>query len=193
MTYICSSIYYQDHDPDPRYRPATVAFEWRQFNPPLFINGKKHWRYTLPIITEYVDMTTGEILTAKDIRNQPEAWPEVRLSENTLRRQAVLNSLRKESRSLALFILAFRNNRRGITPGVDKLVEWYARLHGQRPSNVRRSIRSLEEAGILAGASLLCPLFQFSGKRMRSIEHLGEDSLASIKYLLKCQERRSPM
>jgi hypothetical protein len=185
-------MYYQGHEPDLPFRPVTIAFEWRQFDPPITVNGKKERRYQSPVVTEYVDVTTGEIIPAKDMKGRPGACPVVRFSENTLRRQAVLDSLREELRSLALFILAFRNNRRGVTPEVHKLVEWYAHLHGQRASNVRRNVKSLEKAGILAGSSLLCPLFQFSGKRLKSREHQGEDVAASTKYLMMHLSQVSP-
>jgi hypothetical protein len=178
-------MYYQDEDDEllPLYRVASFNYEWRRVEPAITINGRKITRYKAPVVREYVDMRTGEIIPAKDLRNNPEVWPTVHFSENALRREAVLASLHPQVRDLALFILAFRNYRRGVTPGVSKLVEWYALLHGKRPSNVRRNVKTLEEAGVLDGDSLLGPLFQYSGKKANSKMHRGEDGVAALKYL----------
>ncbi|TCS38373.1 hypothetical protein EDC30_102110 [Paucimonas lemoignei] len=184
-------MYYQEQDETPVYRVASVAYERRRVDPPITINGKEVSRYPSPVVTEYVDMRTGEVIPAKTLRNNPEVWPVVYLSENALRRQAVLNTLREEVRHFALFVLSFRNHRRGVTPGMDKLVVWYARLNEQRPANVRRNVKTLEKTGILAGSSLLGPLFQFSGRHTKAREHLGEDGAASAKYLVMSLKKQA--
>jgi hypothetical protein len=134
-------------------------------------------------VTEYVDMRTGEILPAEDLKDSPDVWPSFHFSENVLKREAILGQLHPSVREFARFILSFRNYRRGVTPGAEKLVEWYSRLYGKRPANVRRNLKTLEAAGLLAGESLLGPLFQYSGKKAKARAHLGEDAMASLKYL----------
>jgi plasmid stabilization system protein ParE len=188
MTYEPSDMYYQDGNPELVFRPISTSLEWRTVCPPITINGQKVTRYKAPVITEYVDLQTGEIVPASHLKNNPAVWPTLHLGESVLRRQAVLDSLRSEVRSLASFILLFRNHRRGVTPDVDTLVEWYARLHNKRAANVRRNVKTLEKAGVLAGASLLSPLFQFSGKKAKAADHLGEDVAARGKYFkLSCR------
>lgn len=128
--------------------------------------------------TEFVDMTTGEIVPAES-----GSMPVLDLRDKIARQGAALGKLRPEVLEFAYFVLAFRNRRRGITPGVNTLCRWYGELTGKRADNVRRYVSKLEQAGILAGESLLCPLFQLSGGAARS--HLGEDDRAYVKFLTK--------
>lgn len=162
--------------------PYTIVMEWRRLPKAIRLNNKLVLRYKAPCITEYLDVETGEIIHASILRNDPRVPSQIHLGEILLLRQALLDSLRREVRQFALFVLCFRNNRRGITPGIETLVEWYARLHGKRPSNVRRYVAVLEDKGLLAGSSLLSRLFQRTGNRALANEHLGEDVEARRKY-----------
>lgn len=149
--------------------------------------------YDSPVVTHYIDPATGEIFEAKALRNDPEHWPAFPFGENVLLRQAILSSLRKEVRSFALFVLAFRNNRRGVTPSVGDLVKMYAVLHDQQAHNVRRYVKRLEEVGIIVGSSLLGPLFQFAGRKLKAREHIGEDAAASVRYLVMRMKNSSAL
>lgn len=119
-------------------------------------------------VREYVNIETGEIIPAEQLR-----IPALDLREKLPARSAALGALRHEVRKFAEFILQFANKRRGITPGIDTLCQWYAELHGRQAGHIRRYIKPLTEAGILAGESLLGTLFQRTGGRAR--DHLGEE------------------
>lgn len=175
---------------EPRYVPCTVVMKWREIDQSIMLNGKKVTCYRAPVITEYVDTGTGEILEAKELCKGKELWPELHASERCLQREFILNSLRPEVREFALFVLRFRNQRRGVTPGFDRLVRWYAEFAGKRADNVRRYIKPLEEVGIIAGESLLGSLFQIAGSSVSAREHLCEDSNASSRLgLMRVQQR----
>jgi hypothetical protein len=96
--------------------------------------------------TEFLDMRTGEILDANTVQKMGARTirPEARA-----RREAKLNSLRKESRAFADFILKFRDSHCKFLVSLDEVVKMYSRLHGQAPEHVRRYFASLTKAGIL--------------------------------------------
>lgn len=168
---------------EARYRPYATIQAWRRVKPSIMINGEEVSRYMAPLITEYVDMETGEIIPAEALKDDPEVWPTIRASERSMQRAFVLECLRKEVREFARFVLTFRNQRRGITPAIEDLVEWYAQLHGKRPGNVRRYVKQLEDTGILAGKAVLAPLFQIAGRSITAKEHSAEDVVASMKFM----------
>jgi hypothetical protein len=182
----CSADTESNTKQDDSLHPYTTVMVWRKPSTAIRINNKLVSRYLAPSITEYLDLSTGEIIQASDLRNDPRIPPQIHVGEIILLRQALLDSLRKEVKEFALFVLHFRNNRRGITPEIETLVEWYARLHGKRPSNVRRYVTVLEKAGFLAGSSLLSRLFQNTGKRAMARDHLGEDVVARRIYFSLC-------
>lgn len=161
----------------PRYVPWTVIAKFRVLDCPCDIGGKRVSRYLAPFITEYVDLLTGEILSPAQAKKSG-AWPEIRLGERVLQRQAALATLRPEVRHFALFVLKFRNRRRGITPEIDTLAAWYAAYLNKRIDNIKRYIPRLYEAGILAGRSVLHALFQLAGKDTVATDHLHEDGRA---------------
>jgi hypothetical protein len=174
----------------PLLHPYTTEMKWRKLPRAITINDSEVIRYRAPFVTEYIDLSTGEIIKAGDLRNDPRVPPQIYVGEIMLQRHALMNSLRKEVRTFASFVLQFRNNRRGITPGIDTLVVWYAHIHKKRPSNIRRYVTVLEEAGFLAGESLLAPLFQRTGKSKTTKDHLGEDFSARATYLLMLMKSR---
>lgn len=177
----------------PRFRPYTILHEMRTLRSPIRLNNKTVMRYRAPVVVEYLDMETGEIMPAAVVLKHPEAWPEVRCSERMLQRDFILNSLRKEVREFALFLLRFKNERRGVTPGVNQIVHWYARLTGKRASNVRRYLEPLKQAGVIAGTSLLGPLFQVAGTRTKASEHLSEDMRAVSEFLVLIMKARNTL
>lgn len=157
--------------------------QFREIDTPIVLRGKRMTSYRAPVITEYVDTLTGEIAKATELRSSKEFWPEIYASERCMQREFILNSLRPEVRQFALFVLRFRNQRRGVTPGFEKLVKWYGEITGKRADNVRRYVIPLKEAGIIAGESLLGPLFQIAGKSVAATGHLCEDSNAYSRFV----------
>jgi hypothetical protein len=107
---------------------------------------------------------------------------EIRLGESVLLRETALASLRPEVRRFAEFVLKFRNRRRGITPGIDTLVQWYGQYTGARADNVRRYVPRLFDAGVLVGESVVGPLFQYAGKGLAAASHTGEDERAKLIF-----------
>lgn len=182
--------YYTSNIKEPRYRVLAVTYVWREVDLPIPIDGRKVTRYRAPKVHEYVDMTTGEIIPASQLRNDHEVWPSLHFSERALLRSAVMSALRKEVRPFVYFVLEFRNNRRGITPSSYELANWYARLHDKQPQHVRRYIQPMVEAGILAGESILAPLFQISGRHTSARDHVSEDCVASSRFMLKILDKR---
>ena len=178
---------------DHKLIPYTFLPVWRKLPIPVKINNVEVSRYQALSVGEYIDTNTGEIIQAADLRNDPRVPPQIHVGEIMAQRQALMNSLRKEVREFAYFVLQFRNNRRGITPAIDVLVEWYAQLHSKRVSNVRRYIKALEGAGLLAGSSLLSPLFQRTGKNRTAKDHLGEDFAALAKFMVMRPKIRSKL
>lgn len=164
--------------------PYRIDTKWRKVAKAMTINGSEVTRYKAPFVEEYIDLSTGEIIKTVHLRNDPRVPPQIYVGEIMLQRQAMMNSFRKEVREFAYFVLKFRNNRRGITPTIDTLVEWYARINEKRVSNVRRYVNVLERAGLLAGSSLLSPLFQSTGKTKTTKDHLGEDFSASTQFMV---------
>jgi len=173
-----------------RYIPWTVVMRFREITTPIMLRGKEVTSYRAPVINEYLDRTTGEILSVNELRDSKELWPAFDFSERCLQREFILDSLRPEVREFALFVLRFRNKRRGVSPSFEQLARWFAEITGKRADNVRRYIKPLEKARIIAGESLLGPLFQIAGRSVPTSEHLAEDSNASAEFaLLHLKER----
>lgn len=132
-------------------------------------------------VIELVDKTTGEILTAEQAARFGFRQG-INFGVFVLQRETVLNSLRKEVREFALFVLKFRNQRGGITPDIDELCKMYAELHGMKTSHVKRYVERLKEVGVLSSKYLVGPLFQIHNKKLAPNEHLAEDIIASNVY-----------
>lgn len=174
----------------PKYVPFTVEKKWRNVDPPIKCGRRSVKRFLSPVITEYVDTESGEIVEASSLRDDPDVFPVIRFSERYMQRQSLLDALRPEIREFAVFVLRFRNKRRGITPGIEGLVKMYAKLSQKQACHVRRYIKALVEGGILAGESLLQPLFQIAGSKTKAAEHLSEDSVASAGFALQMLKKR---
>lgn len=181
----CNSI-----DEEYSLRPYACVMVWRNLPTATYINKKLVTRYKAPKITEYLDMSTGEIIQAAKLKNDRRVPPEIHVGEIQMLRKYLLGSLRKEVREFAMFVLQFRNSRRGVSPEIDTLVDWYSRIHGKRPSNVKRYVATLRESSFFAGESLLSLLFQRTGKKATSKDHLGEDASArSILLKIRLKAR----
>ncbi|PZQ02470.1 MAG: hypothetical protein DI587_03305 [Variovorax paradoxus] len=126
-------------------------------------------------VRDFVDMMSGEAIPADQL-----SIGVLDLRKRYPAREAALASLRPQVLPFALFVLRFANKRRGITPGIAVLSRWYADLHDKQTKNVRRYIPALLKAGILAGDTLLGPLFQHTRGAAR--DHLGEDFRAWCIY-----------
>jgi hypothetical protein len=177
---------------EPRFIPYQVISVLRRLESPIRLRGTLHGRYKAPLVIQYLDTETGEILAADEAKTRPGFWPELHFSERFLQREEILRNLRVEVRHFARFVLKFRNLRRGITPGIDKLVKWYAELHKKKPHHVRRYVGKLKEAGVLAGEALLAPLFQRPGLKIRAAGHIAEDAIAALQFACISIERCQP-
>ncbi|WP_156437448.1 MULTISPECIES: hypothetical protein [Burkholderia] len=149
--------------------------------PPVMVAGELSSRYQSVEVNDYVNLDTGEVIQAADSEKYG-----IRIAgavgHRALQRDAAMSSLKPESRAFARFCLQFRNRRRGVTPGFHELCRWYSELTGKRVDNVRRYLPSLKRAGIMAGESLLGPLFQFAGKSIKAHEHAGEDRRGELTF-----------
>lgn len=127
-------------------------------------------------VAEYVDVATGEVVPGDSMP------PALQIGDKVEARAAILKSLRPEAREFAEFVIGFANKRRGITPAIGELCHWYAELTGKRPDNVRRLIKPLMAAKVLANDNLLGLVFQRTGGTLR--DHLSEAENASARYTL---------
>lgn len=188
-------LIYKSGGPDvPRYVPHTFSYTSRKLKRPSRINGQITDKYTAPLITEYVDVETGEVLPAAEASKRG-AWPEIRQGECMALREAALASLRPEVRKFAYFVLRFRNRRRGITPDIDTLANWYGQLHGKRPEHIRRYIPRLVESGIIVNPTLVGDVFQIPGKNTAARDHAREDTASAcvlVEEEIRIRDCRRP-
>ena len=153
----------------------------RKLSTPIIVDGRIVTRLPQYEVIEYVNVFTGEIVSAEQAKELG-IKPGIDVSILAMQREYVLNLLRQEVREFALFLLKFRNNRRGITPDANEICKMYAEIHGLRASHVRRNIPKLKAAGILESIYMLTPLFQRAGKNMTARQHLSEDFKAQVIY-----------
>lgn len=154
-----------------------------KLNLPVIRNGKKQ-SIIESIEVEWVNLETGEILSKYEVTKLGHIAYDYGIM--VLQREYLLNSLRKELKEFALFVLEFRNQRRGITPGIDELCRWYAELKGQKHWNVKRMVSKLVQAGILSrdNNDVMMPLFQLKGTGLTSKAFLTEMREARSKFTL---------
>jgi hypothetical protein len=160
--------------------PLTVETKFSTYQELRKDGSKVNRRVPHPIVKEYVDVSTGEILSARKVLQigiKPYNYALIKKQQ-----VLVLSLLRKEVLKFANFLLMFRNKRRGISPDLDTVCKWYADAHGMRKVDVGRYIKPLKEYGILASDTLMGPLFQIAGKNTTAVDHLSEDVDASRKY-----------
>jgi hypothetical protein len=186
-------------------RPYTIEAKWRKLDYPITLgsgNGasvigkakrKRVERYLAPVVVEWFDETTGEILSDADARSRADYRYPIRTSERQLQREFILSELRPEVRAFAQFALKFRNRRRGLTPGIDQLARWYAQLTGKQTGHVRRYIAKLEEVKIIGGrtSSVLYPLWQLGGASTFPADHLREDVYAEALFMTLLNKARA--
>jgi hypothetical protein len=167
---------------DDTIRPYAIKTTARRLKNPIRFGGGLVTLYRAPEVTEYIDITTGELIPASTLHASRFFPRPIHFGELVLQREAVLKGLREEVRRFAVFVLRFRDQRRGITPGIDQLVNWYAELHGKQTGHVRRYVPQITRAGILAGESLVGPLWQMAGKRTTAKDHVSAPAVASARY-----------
>ena len=160
--------------------PFTVDTKYTTYQELRKDGSKVSRRVPHPIVKEYVDVSTGEILSARKVLQigiKPYNYALIKQQQ-----VLVLGLLRKEVLKFANFLLMFRNKRRGISPDLDTVCKWYADAHRMRKADVVRYVKPLKECGILASDTLMGPLFQIAGKNTTAVDHLSEDLDASRKY-----------
>lgn len=170
-----------------RYAPYQVTTKSRTVRKPMLMNGKLVSRYDAQTISSYIDLLTGEVIKSTAMTKR-QVGVSLRLGECVLQKRAVIKKLRPEVRGFALFVLKFRDHRRGVTPSMRTLAKWYASLHGRRTSDVMRYIGRLEAAGICAG-ECMTPLFQIASSRMQRSHYLGEHEVAGFRYAALQRDR----
>lgn len=167
--------------------PFTVTYPLRKLSPPIRLNGHTIHQRRPAKVVEWVNTQTGEIIEQGTFAKQF-GKPSHR-SERALQRDFVLQHLRPEARALARYILKFRNLRRGVSPPLPTLLKWYADLHGQRVTNVRRMVPTLKAAGIVLSDTLIGPLWQRSSLRAPSSSFLQEECRAAVANAVIRMER----
>lgn len=177
------------HGPSSFLDPLTVAYPLRKLSIPIRLNGETLDQWRPAKVVEWVDSRTGEILSDTDYRKL--FGKPVYRSERALQRDYVLRRLRPEARSLARYILGFRNLRRGVSPAIPILVKWYAGLTGQRVANIRRIVPTLAAAGIVESDTLVGALWQHSGNAAPSASFLQEESRSAVAHAVQRMERRA--
>lgn len=152
---------------------------------PILVNGSEVFLIEDYSVKEYVDIKTGEIVKAELVHKECNI-KEIDYGVMVMQRQYLLSKLRKEVREFALFVLKFRNKRRGITPTIKVLCQWYAELNDMLPKNVYKYIERLQEGGILSkdNPEVMAPLFQISGTNTKSKDHLSELSNAKTQFTM---------
>lgn len=110
-------------------------------------------------VVSYINFRSGEVREAS-LAPRP-----VDQRSTHAKREAILRGLRPEVRKFAHFLLAFRNQRRGITPGESTLCKWYARCTAKQVGHVRRYLPALHRCGILLSENLVGRLWQQARRR----------------------------
>lgn len=151
---------------------------------PILMNGSEVFVIPDYSVSEYIDIQTGEIIQAEIVHKECNI-KELDYGVLVMQRQYLLSKLRKEVREFALFVLKFRNKRRGITPTIRVLCKWYAELNDMLPKNVYKYIGRLQEGGILSkdNPDVMAPLFQISGSNTTAKAHLSEMSNANSLFI----------
>jgi len=136
--------------------------------------------FTRHKVVEYVDYRTGEIVSAEQAKHL--GVTEYNYEPMTLERTTILDSFRKEVKEFALFVLIFRNKRRGVSPNIHQVVDYYSRYTGKRLNNIKSRLLPELYGRIISSDTLMMPPFQINDKRATAAEHLQEDFIAENKF-----------
>lgn len=140
----------------------------------------KTFRFVRYKVIEYVNIKTGEIIPysfAKQI-----GITEFDYEPLTEERNEILDSFRKEVREFALFVLIFRNKRRGLSPNIEQVIEYYSKFSGMRKNNIKSRLLPPLMNKVLYSSVLMMPPFQINDKKATAGEHLQEDFIAENKF-----------
>ena len=141
---------------------------------------KKTFRFVRYKVKEYVNLKTGEIISftfAKQI-----GVTEFDYEPLTQEKNEILDSFRKEVKDFALFVLVFRNKRRGLSPNIEQVVEYYSKYSGMRKNNIKARLLPSIMQKILYSDTLMMPPFQINDRKATAKEHLQEDFIAENKF-----------
>ncbi len=140
----------------------------------------KTFRFVRHKVIEYVNIKTGEIIPyalAKQI-----GVTEFDYEPLTEERNEILNSFRKEVKDFACFVLIFRNKRRGLSPNIEQVTEYYSKFSGMRKNNIKTRLLPPLMNKVLHSSTLMMPPFQINDKKATAREHLQEDFIAENKF-----------
>ena len=141
----------------------------------------KTFRFTREKVVEYLDPETGEILTLKQFKEL--GGVEYNHGVFIQERNEILDTFRSEVREFACFLLKFRNQRRGISPSVEKVVEYFSKFSGKRVNNINARLLPKMYGKVLANDNLLTTPFQLTDKRNHGYSHMQEDFIAENTFL----------
>lgn len=140
----------------------------------------KTFVFTRQKVTEYVDTSTGEIISPKLAKQL--GMLEYNYGIFVKERNEILCSLRQEVKDFAAFILMFRNKRRGLSPNLRQVMHYYAKYTGKRMDNIKNRLLPQIMHKVVASDTLMMPPFQLSGKGVPAHEHLQEDFIAENTF-----------
>ena len=127
-------------------------------------------------VTEYIDLSTGEIIQ-KESTTSREIMPDAMLE-----RQRRLDNLREEVRAFAIFVLHFRNEACGFLVPMDTIKSWYSKYSGKRSNNVNRLVQKLIDAGILENEIQLSKVFMLNNPNRSKKDAQGDIFRAESKF-----------
>lgn len=143
----------------------------------------KFKRNKVKSILEYVDISSGEILLARDVKIKTSD------SKFMLERNRILDSLTDSQRKLALFILDFRNRACGFLIPIEEILSMYSKYSDQRKDSVKRSFEALIPKGVMQDKYTLAQPFMLYNKNRNSTDAKGDVTRAGIIFDIKMLEK----
>lgn len=143
-----------------------------------------------PLVAEYVDVTTGEIIDAETAYKmgvraiRPDAMKQ---------RLMKLDSLRREPREFANFLLKFRDDRCKFLVPMVSIVSWYSKLTGMETRNIRRYFPCLIKAQILDSDLMLNEDFMINNPNAGKAAAKGDLFRAYNVFDLMMVKKNSPL
>lgn len=128
-----------------------------------------------PTVLEYVDLATGEIIDAHAVKK---LGVRVIKPDARIRRRKKLDSLRRESREFAEFLLKFRDSHCKFLVPLETLIYFYSKLTGKETRNIKRYFPSLIIAGVLDSDLMLNEDFMINNPLAGSGVAKGDKFLA---------------
>jgi len=141
---------------------------------------KKSFRFVRHKVIEYVNLKTGEIIPFSFAKQM--GVSEFDYEPLTQERNEILDSLRKEVKEFAMFVLMFRNKRRGLSPNIEQVMDYYSKFSGMRKNNIKSRLLPAIMNTVLFSSTLMMPPFQINDKKSTAREHLQEDFIAEHRF-----------